>query len=298
MRELLFFSAAVSGALAMIMAVFLRARRGHAGFAQWTGATALVSSAIAFSALRGLIPALVSIAGVDLSFLAMAPLFLDGTRRFLGHGPLPRRWYALLAAPLAACLYFTVGHDDIVLRTAILLTSGAVPLGIASWLVASRPPAESPLLHRALAVQFALMAASLAARAVWLFGQPGFSMLTDSPAQYAFFGLSVVLNLGVTVTFILLTTDRAAAQLSGARAELAARVEQLERALAEVKTLEGLLPICAACKRIRDEEGEWIQMEVFVRDRTRASFSHGLCPSCLPKYFPPSDPVGGAAPPS
>ena len=104
MRVLLFFSAAVSGALSVVMAAFLRAHRGHEGFAQWTAGTALASASLVFSALRGLMPASISIVGVDVSFLTMAPLFLDGTRRFLGLGPLPRRWYALVAVPLAACL--------------------------------------------------------------------------------------------------------------------------------------------------------------------------------------------------
>ncbi len=296
MRVLLFFSAAVSGALSVIMAAFLRAHRGHEGFAQWTAGTALASASLVFSALRGLMPASISIVGVDVSFLTMAPLFLDGTRRFLGLGPLPRRWYALVAVPLAACFYFAVAHNDIATRTAILMLSGAVPLAAAAGLLVRHPPAAPSLLHHALALQFALTAASLLLRGAWVFGQTDFSMFTESPAQYAFFIVAAVLNLGITVTFVLLTTERVAAQLSGARAELAAQVGQLREALGEVRTLEGLLPICAACKKIRDENGDWIQLEVYVGDRTRAAFSHGLCPTCLPKYFPPSAPQGNAVP--
>jgi hypothetical protein len=291
-RVLLFFSAAVSGALAVIMAAFLRAHRGHEGFAQWTAGTALASASLVFSALRGLMPASISIVGVDVSFLTMAPLFLDGTRRFLGRGPLPRRWYALVAVPLAACFYFAVADNDIATRTAILMLSAAVPLAAAAGLLARHPPAAPSLLHHALAVQFGLIAASLVLRGAWVFGRTDFSMFTESPAQYAFFAVAAVLNLGITVTFVLLTTERVAAQLSGARAELAAQVGQLREALGEVRTLEGLLPICAACKKIRDENGDWIQLEVYVGERTRAAFSHGLWPTCLPKYFPPSAPQG------
>lgn len=57
-------------------------------------------------------------------------------------------------------------------------------------------------------------------------------------------------------------------------------VEQLEKSLAEVKTLSGLLPICAVCKKIRDDSGYWHQVESYVSDRSDADFSHGYCPDC------------------
>jgi signaling repeat-containing protein len=55
---------------------------------------------------------------------------------------------------------------------------------------------------------------------------------------------------------------------------------ELQKALTEVRTLEGILPICASCKRIKNEAGGWEAVEVFVRERTDAEFSHGLCPDC------------------
>jgi PAS domain S-box-containing protein len=61
---------------------------------------------------------------------------------------------------------------------------------------------------------------------------------------------------------------------------------QLEIALSEVRTLEGLLPICMHCKRIRDEQGEWTAVESYVRARTEAEFSHGICPSCFVRHYP------------
>lgn len=288
MRVLLFFAAAVAGTQAVVMAAFLRAHRGHRGFAQWTLATALAAASLAFAALRGLVPGLVSILGLNVSLLAMAPLFLDGTRRFLGADRSPVRWYAFSALALTACFLLTIVRDDIALRTAVLMAAAAAPLAAASWLVARHRATPPSLLHTWLAVEFALMAAVFVARGVWVGRQTGFSLLTEAPGQVAFFAAGIVLNLGVTATLLLLTTERAGAELAGARSELAARVTDLERALAEVRTLEGLLPVCAACKRIRDERGDWIQMEVYVRDRTRARFSHGLCPECLPRYFPVS----------
>jgi DNA-binding response OmpR family regulator len=67
---------------------------------------------------------------------------------------------------------------------------------------------------------------------------------------------------------------------------LAAKVEELRRALDQIKTLRGIVPICASCKKIRDDQGYWSQVEVYVRDHTEAQFSHGICPDCMTKLYP------------
>jgi hypothetical protein len=59
-----------------------------------------------------------------------------------------------------------------------------------------------------------------------------------------------------------------------------------EKALLEVKKLTGLLPICASCKKIRDDKGYWNQIELYIRDRSEVEFSHGICPECAKKLYP------------
>jgi hypothetical protein len=63
--------------------------------------------------------------------------------------------------------------------------------------------------------------------------------------------------------------------------ELRRRVEELEQALAQVKQLRGLLPICAHCKRIRDDKNYWHSVENYIADHSAAEFTHGICPPCL-----------------
>lgn len=60
----------------------------------------------------------------------------------------------------------------------------------------------------------------------------------------------------------------------------------LQSALAEVKTLSGLLPICASCKKIRDDNGYWNQIEAYMSKKTDVQFTHGICPDCVKKFFP------------
>lgn len=66
-------------------------------------------------------------------------------------------------------------------------------------------------------------------------------------------------------------------------------IQELQRALAEVKRLSGLLPICASCKRIRDDRGYWRQIEAYISDHSEADFSHGICPECAKKLYPDFD---------
>lgn len=66
--------------------------------------------------------------------------------------------------------------------------------------------------------------------------------------------------------------------------------EALSLAFDQIKTLRGILPICMKCKKIRDDQGRWNLLEVYVRDRTEAEFSHGFCPECMKEYYPE---VGG-----
>ena len=66
-------------------------------------------------------------------------------------------------------------------------------------------------------------------------------------------------------------------------------IEALQKALSEVKTLRGFLPICSYCKKIRDDKGYWSQIESYIHKHTDTEFSHGICPECAQKYFPDMD---------
>lgn len=63
-------------------------------------------------------------------------------------------------------------------------------------------------------------------------------------------------------------------------------IHELQETLTKVKTLSGLLPICASCKKIRDDKGYWNQIESYIQDHSGAEFSHGICPECMKKLYP------------
>ena len=96
--------------------------------------------------------------------------------------------------------------------------------------------------------------------------QLGSADITDSTA--------ILVNSGAMVIDTLMLNERL-------------RKESARLALAEahVKVLSGMLPICCSCKKIRDDNGYWEQVEVYVRDHSEAEFSHGICPECMEKLY-------------
>ena len=65
--------------------------------------------------------------------------------------------------------------------------------------------------------------------------------------------------------------------------------EEYQNALEEIITLRGIIPICANCKQIRDDQGYWNQLEVYIQKRSLAKFSHGICPRCSKILYPEID---------
>jgi DNA-binding NtrC family response regulator len=66
-------------------------------------------------------------------------------------------------------------------------------------------------------------------------------------------------------------------------------INELENALFKIKTLSGMLPICASCKKIRDDKGYWNQIEEYIRDHSEAEFTHSICPKCAKDLYPDLD---------
>lgn len=93
-----------------------------------------------------------------------------------------------------------------------------------------------------------------------------------------------ILLVGVLIRFNRLGKERAAL-LSHANADLQAANQELRTALSEVRTLKGLIPICANCKKVRDDRGYWESVESYVTSRSEALFTHGICAACGPALY-------------
>lgn len=115
------------------------------------------------------------------------------------------------------------------------------------------------------------------------------AVLVDQPFLRADGDIEI---MDVTATMIAwdhnkaaLLTIRNTSERRAAEAEKAAITAQLKAALDEVKRLSGFLPICSHCKRIRDEQGDWFNIEDYICSNSEADFSHGICPQCLKQHY-------------
>ncbi len=102
------------------------------------------------------------------------------------------------------------------------------------------------------------------------------------------FVIVIVLALSVLVisSMSVVKEKRRLTERKRAEDEREKLIAELQNAVAEVKTLSGLLPICSSCKKIRDDQGYWNQIEVYISGHSAAKFSHGLCPECAKKLYP------------
>ena len=98
------------------------------------------------------------------------------------------------------------------------------------------------------------------------------------------FTLAFVLLMVIVI--LLFKENKTIVERKRAEAEREKLIVELQDAVAKIKTLNGLLPICAHCKKIRDDKGYWKQIESYIIEHSKAEFSHGICPECAKKHYP------------
>ncbi len=140
----------------------------------------------------------------------------------------------------------------------------------------------------------------LAMAYLWISGRLVFPDDVDQyillPSVWATLGVTFLITTAILfvsatgffrgLTELVDTIDRQRQEIEQRSAELTRTNRELEAALGEIKTLSGLLPICARCKKIRDDKGYWQQVEHYVQHRSQATFTHSLCPDCLSDLYP------------
>jgi len=277
---------AVETLLALTLVFFRATRRTYPGFGRWTIAEGMQAGGYVLMALRGAIPDWLSILGTNALFPLAAVIRLGGARRFFGIGPKTRVWYAVPAAAVLSAALFRYVSDDVAARTAILCLLTMVPIVATAALILRSIPEERPLFSRAIAAALAVVVVALALRTTVALTDPQFALLRETPLQVVTFVGFLLGHVAVTLAFITLNAERMEHELSRAEASLTRTVAELQQALAEVKTLSGLLPVCASCRRIREEGDRWTSLEEYVHRHTEAQFTHGICPECAAKLYP------------
>ena len=97
--------------------------------------------------------------------------------------------------------------------------------------------------------------------------------------------LPLIISYGIVAAVVSLIIYVASHLLEQKEQEQQKLIKNLQGALSEIKTLQGIVPICSFCKKIRDDEGYWKQVEIYVSQHTEAKFSHGVCPECITEHY-------------
>jgi hypothetical protein len=274
MRSLNLAWSAIAVTWVILMIFMQRTRKTYPGFGHWTLATLAACLGLLLIASRGYIPLLFSLViGGFLLVLEMA-LLCRGLAIFVGQRLSLWLDGGLLVLCLASQAWLTYGHPSTrwriilfsmyyayYLLRCLVLALRQVPtlLGSCNWLVIS-------------SLSILLLFHILRVLGVF-FGNWGVvDILSPNP-------MNLATNL-VTACFGTLT-------LAGLMFLNIQRLEgEFQSAQREVSVLSGLLPMCANCKRIRDDSGYWHQVEQYISARSEAAFTHGICPQCLQELYP------------
>jgi hypothetical protein len=287
-RTLVLVASVAAAATAALFLVVGRPRRRVAPeLSLWAAAFACKAAGLTLIYLRGRIPAALSLPLANVLIIAAMQTLLIGLDQFAGRPRLPA--HALFFAATAAAVFTAhvrVGYFGFTLVLSVCLVGLAVALCVRMARM-QRPGMRTE--RTVLAVLFALETGLISVRALGTaLDHHATTLFTPSPS-------TILLYFGVILAPMLV--GPALLALVGRREQLEKErlIGELTTALAEVRTLRGLLPICAACKQIRDDAGGWTSVEAYVSRHSDAEFTHSICPTCAARLYPEPDDGGVAA---
>jgi hypothetical protein len=284
-RTIILVSMVMYFLLALAMVLFsasLKHQRGPGYWAAGTSGWALFSLLLSF---RGILPDWLTIIVANEGLVVCLCLVAQGLALLLGRRR-PMAFHVLVcSAHLAGYLYFLYIVPSFSAR--VVLFSLAVVILATEMAKSLLPIRRKPGDPTGLLVLFTLLACILAfsLRIGLTLFDTGLGLLQDRGINViflVFFPMSVV---ALDFSLVALAASRFARQKEQANLNLEQTNAQLQEALDNVKALSGLLPICAHCKKIRDDQGYWQQIEAYLQEHTGADFTHGICPTCAQELY-------------
>jgi len=274
---LLFAAVLAYGVMAALMIFYASVQRTYPGFRDWVflalGLTAGFVAMMAYPVGRP--PPVLLAVLVNGLLVAAADRLYRGMARFAG---VPDRFTlgeaGFYATAAAVFTWFLVVDPNYAMR----LTAVNLGMIFANWKAAAVALRLSRGAYRSAAwlvvVVLGLGSVMLLARSgAAIMGGGSVEFLRRTGAEPGLLALLIAYGMALLVSLLLLTAQRAHQELSEARAQ--------------VLTLEGIIPICMYCHKVRNDQEAWDRIETYISRHSAARFSHGICPECLPRQFPP-----------
>jgi len=272
-RTLAFISAVVSAILCIPMGYIYVARRTYPGFGSWLCGVSFHAAGMLLLALRGHIPDALSVIGANLFIALYLVLLTRGATTFVGG--VQRTWVQVISMAflLGALFYFTYVIPSVSIRI-VIFSAVMIPYGIwIDWIITRQVPVLLRSMNWFLTVAVGAFVLWLMVRIVLtlLFERTTDELMSPSLVQGMSFVIFTTLNVLSILGLITLNFQRVE--------------DDLLTSVDEIKTLRGIIPICSSCKKIRDDQGYWKQLEAYMRDHADITFSHGICPECREKLY-------------
>jgi len=273
-RTLSFITGVTALAMFLCMLHVAIRRKTYPGFYLWTAAALANTLGFMMMSLRHHLPDFGTVVLANFLIGLASVLICRGLASFSQARQLNWLDFPALAVLIALFIYFTHWQPDVRARVVVLSLFLAFffyravkhTMGTAATLVG-----ETNYLLL-LSLSFAAVWLCLRGAVTWLWGTPITDFMSAGVWQGLAFVVFMICNILYTVGLISITSKRTENDLVYAREE--------------IQSLRGFLPICAHCKKIRDDQGYWQQVESYIEERTGAEFTHGICPECMKKLYP------------
>ena len=273
-RTLSMMSGLTSITLAAVMIYFSLSRRTYPGFKRWTAGFVFGGLGMVLISLRQFSPDWLSVVVANGCIMAFPAMLSHGLAAF---SDAPRRFWlpgTTLAVAMTAMAYYIYWLPNVTARIVIVSLSVSAILAFNFLLLFKLGRLRREYNNHLLHATFTGLAIWFLARAVmtWLWG----GEIEDFFSASALQGISfMVYTLGSVL------------MMSGLIALNAQRMEmELASAGRYIENLSRLVPICSACKKIRDDQGAWEAVESYIQKRTRDDLTHSICPECIKVLYP------------
>ncbi len=198
----------------------------------------------------------------------------------------PRHARGLVWTSVSAILFIVVTYGQPSYNVRVIAVS-AILMGINTAIAVRllRLRNDVRLQQFLTAGMFLVSGAAMGARCLLsMFGPTQDGLFAVSPASVIGFLNAFIMPVFIAIGLLSMVARKT-------QVDREKTIGELEAALGRVETLSGLLPICASCKKIRDGDGRWHEVEVYVGRHSKAGFSHTLCPSCVARLYPELSPA-------
>jgi hypothetical protein len=272
----------IVGVFMCIWLLFYRVnQKAYAGFQLWLYGTLALTLGYVSTLLRLVAPLWVSVLGNNALLVFGLLARYDGTLMSLHEKRLPKAAYSLIGATVALALCFTIVHDSLPIRVLIfsLVSTGILTMNARLFLING---AANVPIYRVASLLYLIPALISALRPVIWLSSPHMGFFDNRPFQVVFYVSVALAEFFTQLSFVLINARRHEIELQAAHDKLAQTLTNLSATISEFKELSGILPICANCKRVRDES-TWFPIETYLRRKGNADLRPSSCPVCQNK---------------